>query len=48
MNIKSLNMKNIQGLKNVKYKSAIDHSKWVVTGKSSVHWTCIGDINRGV
>ncbi|XP_026808791.1 cell-death-related nuclease 7 [Rhopalosiphum maidis] len=46
MNIKSLAMKNIKGLNNVWYKSSLDHSKWVVTGKSSVHWTCIGDINR--
>lgn len=48
MNIKSLAMKNINGLKNVWYKSTKDHSKWVVTGNSSVHWTCIGDINRAV
>ncbi|CAI6368309.1 unnamed protein product [Macrosiphum euphorbiae] len=46
MNIKSLAMKNIKGLKNVSYNSAKDHSKWVVTGKRSIHWTCIGDINR--
>uniref|UniRef100_A0A2H8TLC0 Cell-death-related nuclease 7 n=1 Tax=Melanaphis sacchari TaxID=742174 RepID=A0A2H8TLC0_9HEMI len=46
MNIKSLAMKNIKGLKTVWFKSALDHSKWVLTGKSSVHWTCIGDINR--
>uniref|UniRef100_A0A2S2NYX8 Cell-death-related nuclease 7 n=1 Tax=Schizaphis graminum TaxID=13262 RepID=A0A2S2NYX8_SCHGA len=46
MNIESLAMKNIKGLNNVWYKSSLDHSKWVMTGKSSVHWTCIGDINR--
>lgn len=46
MNIKSLTMKDIKGLENVSYKSASDHSKWAVTGKSSVPWTCIGDINR--
>ncbi|XP_050054148.1 cell-death-related nuclease 7 [Aphis gossypii] len=46
MNIKSLITKDIKGLENVSYKSALDHSKWVVTGKSSVPWTCIGDINR--
>jgi len=48
MNIKSLTMKDIKGLENVSYKSASDHSKWAVTGKSSVPWTCIGDINRAV
>lgn len=49
MNIKSLTMKDINGLETpCQYKSAYDHSKWVMTGKSSVPWTCVGDINRGV
>lgn len=48
MNIKSLTMRDIKGLENCSYKSTEDHSKWVITSKSSVHWTCIGDINRGV
>lgn len=48
LNVKSLTMKDIKGLANVSYKSTEDHSKWVVTSKSSVPWICIGDINRGV
>jgi len=28
--------------------NTVDHSKWAVTGKSSEHWTCIGNINRTV
>lgn len=41
-------MKDIKGLKTCTYKSSKDHSKWVITGKSSVPWTCIGDVNRAV
>lgn len=47
INIKSLSMKNIDGLK-TQYDSSKDHSKWVITDTSSVPWTCIGDINRAV
>ncbi|VVC31709.1 Deoxyribonuclease II [Cinara cedri] len=46
MNIKSLSMKKIKGLETCWYKTSKDHSKWVITGKFSVPWTCIGDINR--
>lgn len=42
-------MKDIKGLNaSYWYKSANDHSKWVVTTKSSAAWTCVGDINRSV
>jgi deoxyribonuclease-2 len=46
MNILSLSMKHIKELENCSYNSHKDHSKWVITGKSSTPWTCIGDINR--
>lgn len=48
MNIKSLSMKTIKGLETCWYETSNDHSKWVITGKSSTPWTCIGDINRAV
>lgn len=48
MNIKSLSMKKIKGLETCWYKASLDHSKWAMTDKSSVPWTCIGDINRAV
>lgn len=48
MNIKALTMKGIKGLESCWYKSSLDHSKWVITGKKSASWTCIGDVNRAV
>lgn len=48
MNIKSLTMNSIKELNTFNYKSAKDHSKWVITDNISIPWTCIGDINRGV
>lgn len=48
MNIKSIKFEGVKGLKNCFFKSSKDHSKWMVTDKSSVPWTCVGDINRAV
>lgn len=46
MNIKSLDFKFIKGLESCSFRSSKDHSKWMVTGKNSVPWTCVGDVNR--
>lgn len=48
MNIKSLAIKNIKGLESCTFESFKDHSKWVIPERSSVPWTCIGDVNRAV
>jgi len=48
MNINSIKLEGVKGLKNCFFKSSKDHSKWMVTDKSSVPWACVGDINRAV
>lgn len=47
MNIKSLIMKDVKGLK-LWYKSYNDHSKWTLSVQNSKPWICIGDVNRAV
>lgn len=41
-NINHLNFKTM----GFGFKEAQDHSKWAITNTTSIHWTCIGDINR--
>lgn len=48
MNIKKLTMTSIDKLSIYRFESTRDHSKWAITDNSSIPWTCIGDLNRGV